>query len=135
MGADLANQAGFQLGRHLAPPRGSCLESQVEYPEMDNQLVLALDTLAAMVPLLAKVLAAMGLLAAAATQLEECYLLAANQLLRPIAAARALAAPEALFDQNPVVILVYKLGGHLPTWNRLWHKLHVHLALPHLCIG
>ena len=135
MGADLANQAGFQLGRNLAPPRGSRLESQVECLEMDNQLVLALDTLAAMVPLLAKVLAAMGLLAAAATQLEECYLLAANQLLRPIAAARALAAPEALFDQNPVVILVYKLGAHLPTWNRLWHKLHVHLALPHLCIG
>ena len=100
MGADLANQAGFQLGRHLAPLRGSCLESQVECPKMDNQLVLALDTLAAMVPLLAKVLAAMGLLAAAATQLEECYLLAANQLLRPIAAARALAAPESLFDQK-----------------------------------
>ena len=134
MGADLANQAGFQLGRHLAPLRGSCLESQVECPEMDNQLVLALDTLAAMVPLLAKVLAAMGLLAAAAaTQLEECYLLAANQLLRPIAAARALAAPEALFDQKSRCYI--KLGAHLPTWNRLWHKLHVHLALPHLCIG
>ena len=67
---------------------------------MDNQLVLALDTLAATVLLLTKVLAAMGLLAAAATQLEECYLLAANQLLRPIAAARALAAPEALVDQK-----------------------------------
>ena len=134
MGADLANQAGFQLGRHLAPLRGSCLESQVECPKMDNQLVLALDTLAAMVPLLAKVLAAMGLLAAAAaTQLEECYLLAANQLLRPIAAARALAAPEALFDQKSSCYI--KLGAHLPTWNRLWHKLHVHLALPHLCIG
>ena len=71
MGADLANQAGFQLGRHLAPPRGSCLESQVECPEMDNQLVLALDTLAAMVPLLAKVLAAMGLLVAAAPSLRN----------------------------------------------------------------
>ena len=132
MGADLANQAGFQLGRHLALPLGSALESQVECPEMDNQLVLALDILAAMVPLLAKVLAAMGLLVAAATQLEECYLLAANQLLRPIAAARALAAPEALFDQKSSCYI--KLGAHLPTWNRLWHKLHVHLALPHLCI-
>ena len=100
-GLTLPTRLVSNLEGTLLPPLGSCLESQVECPEMDNQLVLAPDTLAAMVPLLAKVLAAMGLLAAAAaTQLEECYLLAANQLLRPIAAARALVAPEALVDQK-----------------------------------
>lgn len=24
------------------------------------------------------------------------------------------------------------LGSHLATWRSTWHKLHVHLALPHL---